>query len=149
MLHRRGRQLSCKQSLAHDQSILKLFHEISELERLANETADLRCVHCARNHFLAVSAGQYHFYVWPDLPGFSDDLRAWSARDGHIQQDEINVAAVRAKEIDCRRTVGNFEYLFRWARILSFANTMQERRTGIPSCSFASGAKAYVLVPAR
>jgi hypothetical protein len=49
---------SCKQSLAHDQSTLELFHEICELERLANETADLWCVHCARNHFLAVTAGQ-------------------------------------------------------------------------------------------
>jgi hypothetical protein len=45
------------------------------------------------------------------IHGFSEDLRAWSAWDGHIQEDEINVAAVRAKEIDCRRTVGYIEYL--------------------------------------
>src|SRR5215472_10590125 len=86
-----------------DQGTPKRFHEIRELKRLANKTSDLWYARCARKHLLAISAGQNHAYVRPDLNRFSNYLPTGGPGNGHVQQNHINLAPVRAKKVDCKR----------------------------------------------
>ena len=45
--------------------------QIAELERFANEVADLRCTHGTPNHLLTISAGENHSDIRPDSYSFS------------------------------------------------------------------------------
>src|SRR5438876_2343 len=94
-----------------DKVFRRLFTGSTELKRLANKAADLQYPPCVRNHLLAISACQNHSYIGPGFRGFSNNLKARSFRDGHVQQHHINLTPVLTNKLDCRRPIGSFEYL--------------------------------------
>src|SRR4051812_1653858 len=112
--HRGGptwrREVPCP-VLAMQQSTLQGLHEIPDSKRLPNKAHDLRCVRGGCNHVPAISAGQNHSCARIEFRGFSNYFLTISARDCHIQKNQVNVADFGAKKFDCRRPIGGFEYV--------------------------------------
>lgn len=74
-----------------------------------NKAADSEGIHRSRECFLAIGAGQNDFDARLCFRGFGNNLVTRSSEDWLRRADHVNVALVRANEIDGGGPVGGFE----------------------------------------
>ena len=89
------------------ESAPKRLDEIDQFKRFANKVADLRYAQKRRDHFPAISAGQDHSDIWPNLSHFTKDLFAGSARDRDVQKHQVDLSFMCLQKINCRRSIGS------------------------------------------